>query len=77
MDNSNLSASSPRKAWITWNHMKILIKHLILHYIGSGRAFCSEIGSFCQKNKSRIFVNGIIYDNEMKERTCLFLMVLM
>ena len=45
--------------------------------LGSGRAFCSEIGSFCLKNKSGIFVNGIIYDNETKERTFLFLLVLM
>ena len=45
--------------------------------VGSGRAFCSEIGSFCLKNKSGIFVNGIIYDNETKERTFLFLLVLM
>ena len=45
--------------------------------VGSGRVFCSEIGSFCLKNKSGVFVNGIIYDNEMKERTFLFLMVLM
>ena len=45
--------------------------------VGLGRAFCSEIGSSCLKNKSGIFVNGIIYDNETKERTFLFLMVLM
>ena len=45
--------------------------------VGSGRAFCSEIGSFCLKHKSGIFVNGIIYDNETKERTFLFLLVLM
>lgn len=50
--------------------------HLIT-YIGLGRAFCSEIGSFCLKNKSGIFVNGIIYDNETKEQTFLFLLVLM
>ena len=48
-----------------------------LNDVGSGRGFCSEIGSFCLKNKSGIFVNGIIYDNETKERTFLFLMVLM
>ena len=52
--------------------------HKPLQYsIGSGRAFCSEIGSFCLKHKSGIFVNGIIYDNETKERTFLFLLVLM
>ena len=48
-----------------------------LYDVGSGRAFCSEIGSFCLKNKSGIFVNWIIYDNETKERTFLFLLVLM
>ena len=52
-------------------HRKIMI------YIGSGRAFCREIGSFCLKNKSRIFVYGIIYNNETKEQTFLFLLVLM
>ena len=37
MDNSDFSASSPRKAWITWNHMKIFLKHLLLplQYTGS------------------------------------------
>ena len=57
----------------------IIVDSLVVlyHYIGSGRAFCSEIGSFCLKNKSGIFVNGIIYDNETKERTFLFLLVLM
>ena len=47
------------------------------HNVGSGRAYCSEIDSFCLKHKSGIFVNGIIYDNETKERTFLFLLVLM
>ena len=45
--------------------------------VGTGRAFCSETGSFCLKNKSGIFENGIIDHNESKERTFLFLMVLM
>ena len=50
---------------------------LLFFKVGSGRAFCSEIGSFCLKNTSGIIVNGIIYDNETKEQTFLFLMVLM
>ena len=47
----------------------------LYQYVDLGRAFCSGTGSFCLKNKPRIFVKGIIDDNEMKEQTFFFLMV--
>lgn len=74
-----------RTCWVIENlyQRENLYQHEIFYqhenfyqYIDLGRAFCSEIGSFCLKNKSGIFVNGIIYDNETKERTFLFLLVL-
>ena len=54
---------------------KIKYKCYNLYKLGSGRAFCSENGWFCLKNKPGIVVKGILDDNEMKEQTFLFPMV--